>query len=193
VRILCWRIGKSWRWNWNKKKVLWTRKIVRSNECVRTSLEIHEDYYLFYSIKRIRLRLKRSHETAVNRLSHAPMMSIPKFFKNVTPFDRLVKWIFYPTENLQQTVYHSRFANALYTLAILIHCRILHTRDFYITHYFIFEKFVRKMWHIWFNVVSLSLSAVSHMPQSGDATTSPAGDAASPTGDVDVSAGDAHL
>jgi hypothetical protein len=34
---------------------------------------------------------------------------------------------------------------------------------------------------------------VSHIPQFGDATTSPAGDAASPTGDVDVSAGDAHL
>jgi hypothetical protein len=30
---------------------------------------------------------------------------------------------------------------------------------------------------------------VSHIPQSGDATTSPTGDAASPTGDVDVSAG----
>jgi hypothetical protein len=36
-------------------------------------------------------------------------------------------------------------------------------------------------------------SAVSHIPQFGDATTSPAGDAASPTGDVDVSAGDAYL
>jgi len=34
---------------------------------------------------------------------------------------------------------------------------------------------------------------VSHIPQFGDATTSPAGDAASPTGDVDVSAEDAHL
>jgi len=34
---------------------------------------------------------------------------------------------------------------------------------------------------------------VSYIPESGDATTSPAGDAASPTGDVDVSAGDAHL
>ncbi len=31
---------------------------------------------------------------------------------------------------------------------------------------------------------------MSHIPQFGDATTSPAGDAASPTGDVDVSAGD---
>jgi hypothetical protein len=39
----------------------------------------------------------------------------------------------------------------------------------------------------------IKISAVSHTPQSGDATTSPAGDAASPTGDVDVSAGDAHL
>ncbi len=29
--------------------------------------------------------------------------------------------------------------------------------------------------------------------QSGDTTTSPAGDAASPTGDVDVSVGDAQL
>jgi hypothetical protein len=35
----------------------------------------------------------------------------------------------------------------------------------------------------------LNFPAVSHIPQSGDATTSPAGDAASPTGDVDVSAG----
>jgi hypothetical protein len=35
--------------------------------------------------------------------------------------------------------------------------------------------------------------AVSQIPQSGDATTSAAGDAAFPTGDVDVSAGDAHL
>jgi len=32
---------------------------------------------------------------------------------------------------------------------------------------------------------------VSHIPQFGDATESPAGDATSPTGDVDVSAGDA--
>ncbi len=31
------------------------------------------------------------------------------------------------------------------------------------------------------------------MPQFGDATISLAGDAASPAGDVDVSAGDAHL
>jgi hypothetical protein len=37
------------------------------------------------------------------------------------------------------------------------------------------------------------LPAVSHIPQFGDATTSLAGDAASPAGDVDVSAGDAHL
>ncbi len=36
-------------------------------------------------------------------------------------------------------------------------------------------------------------TAVSHIPQSGDATRSPAGDATSPTGDVDVSAGDAYL
>jgi hypothetical protein len=36
-------------------------------------------------------------------------------------------------------------------------------------------------------------AAVSHIPQFGDATTSPEGDTASPTGDVDVSAGDAHL
>jgi hypothetical protein len=37
------------------------------------------------------------------------------------------------------------------------------------------------------------VAAVSHIPHFGDATTSPAGDAASPTGDVDVSARDAHL
>jgi hypothetical protein len=37
------------------------------------------------------------------------------------------------------------------------------------------------------------LAAVSHIPEFGDATTSLAGDAASPSGDVDVSAGDAHL
>ncbi len=37
------------------------------------------------------------------------------------------------------------------------------------------------------------ITTVSHIPQFGDATTSPAGDAASPTGDVDASAGDAHL
>ncbi len=36
-------------------------------------------------------------------------------------------------------------------------------------------------------------SAVSHSPQFGDANTSSAGDAASPTGDVDVSARDAHF
>jgi len=36
-------------------------------------------------------------------------------------------------------------------------------------------------------------TAVSHIPRFEDATTSPAGDAASPTGNVDVSAGDAHL
>jgi len=36
-------------------------------------------------------------------------------------------------------------------------------------------------------------SAVSHIPQFGDATTSLAGDAASPAGDVDVSARHAHL
>ncbi len=36
-------------------------------------------------------------------------------------------------------------------------------------------------------------TAVSHILQFGDATTSLAGDAASPAGDVDVSAGDAHL
>jgi len=34
---------------------------------------------------------------------------------------------------------------------------------------------------------------VSHIPQFGDAITSPAGDAASATGDVDVSARDAYL
>ncbi len=39
------------------------------------------------------------------------------------------------------------------------------------------------------NEKSLFISAVSHIPQFGDATTSSAGDAASPTGDVDVSAG----
>jgi hypothetical protein len=43
------------------------------------------------------------------------------------------------------------------------------------------------------NEKSLFISAVSHIPQFGDATTSSAGDAASPMGDVDVSAGDAHL
>jgi len=32
---------------------------------------------------------------------------------------------------------------------------------------------------------------VSHIPHSEDATISPAGDAASPAGDVDISAGDA--
>jgi hypothetical protein len=47
------------------------------------------------------------------------------------------------------------------------------------------------IFEIIFSVVKRS--AVSHIPQSGDATTSPAGDAISPTGDVDVSAGDAHL
>jgi len=36
-------------------------------------------------------------------------------------------------------------------------------------------------------------TAVSHNPQSGDATTSPAGDAASSTGDLDVSAVGVHL
>jgi hypothetical protein len=36
-------------------------------------------------------------------------------------------------------------------------------------------------------------SAVSHIPQFGDANTSLAGDAVSPAGDVNVSAGDAHL
>jgi len=36
-------------------------------------------------------------------------------------------------------------------------------------------------------------SAVSHIPEFKDATTSLAGDAASPARDVDVSAGDAHL
>ncbi len=35
--------------------------------------------------------------------------------------------------------------------------------------------------------------AVSHIPQFGDANTSLAGDAVSPAGDVDVSAGNAHL
>jgi hypothetical protein len=39
----------------------------------------------------------------------------------------------------------------------------------------------------------LEKAAVSHIPQFGDATTSLSGDAASPVGDVDVSAGDAHL
>jgi hypothetical protein len=39
----------------------------------------------------------------------------------------------------------------------------------------------------------LNFSAVSHIPQFEDATTSPAGDAASPTGDVDVNASDAYL
>jgi hypothetical protein len=42
-------------------------------------------------------------------------------------------------------------------------------------------------------LVPLMSTAVSHIPQFGDATKSPAGDAASPAGDVDVSAGDAHL
>jgi len=37
------------------------------------------------------------------------------------------------------------------------------------------------------------LAAVSHIPKFGDATTSLAGDAASPARDADVSAGDAHL
>ncbi len=37
------------------------------------------------------------------------------------------------------------------------------------------------------------LTAVSHIPQFGDANTSLAGDAASPAGDVDVSARNAHL
>jgi hypothetical protein len=36
-------------------------------------------------------------------------------------------------------------------------------------------------------------AAVSHIPYFGDATTSPAGDGASPAGGVDVSVGDAHL
>ncbi len=40
---------------------------------------------------------------------------------------------------------------------------------------------------------SLSKTAVSHIPHFRDASTSPAGDAASPAEDVDVSAGDAHL
>jgi hypothetical protein len=35
--------------------------------------------------------------------------------------------------------------------------------------------------------------AVSHIPQFGDANTSLAKDAVSPSGDVDVSAGHAHL
>jgi hypothetical protein len=43
------------------------------------------------------------------------------------------------------------------------------------------------------NSHSGKIPAVSHIPQSGDATTFPAGDATSPTGDVDASAGDAHL
>ncbi len=47
-------------------------------------------------------------------------------------------------------------------------------------------------WIKWFVLVEVA-SAVSHIPQSGDATTSPAGDAASTTGHVDMSAGDAHL
>ncbi len=34
---------------------------------------------------------------------------------------------------------------------------------------------------------------MSHIPYFGDATTSPAGDAVSPAGDMDVSAGNAHL
>ncbi len=34
---------------------------------------------------------------------------------------------------------------------------------------------------------------MSHIPQFEDATTSLAGDAATPAGDLDVSAGDAHL
>jgi hypothetical protein len=37
------------------------------------------------------------------------------------------------------------------------------------------------------------VSAVSHISQFEDATTSSAGDAASPTGDVDESAEDAYL
>jgi hypothetical protein len=36
-------------------------------------------------------------------------------------------------------------------------------------------------------------TAVSHIPQLGDANTSLAVDAVSPAGDVDVRAGDAHL
>jgi hypothetical protein len=44
-----------------------------------------------------------------------------------------------------------------------------------------------------FHSLAMMGAAVSHIPQSGDATTSPTGDAASPTGDVDVSAEDAHL
>jgi hypothetical protein len=41
--------------------------------------------------------------------------------------------------------------------------------------------------------VFLIRPVVSHIPQFGDATTSPAGDAAFSAGYVDVSAGDAHL
>jgi hypothetical protein len=41
--------------------------------------------------------------------------------------------------------------------------------------------------------MSLIETAVSHIPQFGDANTSLVGDAVSPAGDVDVSAGDAHL
>jgi hypothetical protein len=40
---------------------------------------------------------------------------------------------------------------------------------------------------------SIENPAVPHIPQFGDATTSIAGDAASPAGDVDVSAGHADL
>ncbi len=36
-------------------------------------------------------------------------------------------------------------------------------------------------------------TAVSYIPRVGDAITSLAGDAASPAGDMDVGAGDAHL
>jgi len=41
--------------------------------------------------------------------------------------------------------------------------------------------------------VFMMCTAVSHIPQFGDATTSPAGDTASPTGDVDASGEDAYL
>jgi hypothetical protein len=42
-------------------------------------------------------------------------------------------------------------------------------------------------------VLGRNTAAVSHIPQFGYAITSLAGDAASPAGYVDVSAGDAHL
>jgi hypothetical protein len=57
------------------------------------------------------------------------------------------------------------------------------------------DRFLCFACHKNFNSIGLAIlrTAVSHIPQFGDANTSLAGDAASPAGDVDVSAGDAHL